>query len=74
VSTLKSRSFGLTKSLIGGLLDCVFHPTCNERYLIALKLSSAHPQMANLPDICVLLKILSSEYQPYACGKIFRTP
>jgi len=30
--------------------------------------------MANLPDICVLLKILSSEYQLYACGKIFRMP
>jgi len=27
--------------------------------------------MANLPDICVLLKILSLEYQLYACGKIF---
>jgi hypothetical protein len=35
---------------------------------------SAHPEMANLPDICVVRKILSSEYQPYACGKIFRTP
>jgi len=30
--------------------------------------------MANLPDICVPLKILSSEYRRYACGKIFRTP
>jgi hypothetical protein len=30
--------------------------------------------MANLPDIRVTLKILSSEYQPYACGKIFRVP
>ena len=27
--------------------------------------------MANLPDICVARKILSSEYQPYACGKNF---
>jgi len=35
---------------------------------------SAHPQMANLPDIYVLLKIFSSEYRLYACGKIFRTP
>ncbi|MFO7644843.1 MAG: hypothetical protein R6W95_10705, partial [Desulfosarcina sp.] len=26
------------------------------------------------PDIFVMLKILSSEYQLYACGKIFRTP
>ena len=30
--------------------------------------------MANLPDICVTLKILSSEYQPYACGKILSRP
>jgi len=30
--------------------------------------------MDNLLDICVLLKILSSGYQLYACGKIFRTP
>jgi hypothetical protein len=35
---------------------------------------SAHPEMANLPDIGVARKILSSEYQPYACGKIFRAP
>jgi hypothetical protein len=27
--------------------------------------------MANLPAICVVRKILSSEYQPDACGKIF---
>jgi len=30
--------------------------------------------MANLPDICVALKIYASEYQPYACGKIFHAP
>jgi hypothetical protein len=24
-----------------------------------------------LPDLCVMLKILSSEYDTYACGKIF---
>jgi len=41
---------------------------------VTIGLTIAHPQMANLPDICVLLKILSSEYQLYACGKIFRTP
>jgi len=29
-------------------------------------LVSVHPKMANLPDIFVALKILSSEYQPYA--------
>jgi hypothetical protein len=34
----------------------------------------AHPEMANLPDTGVVRKILSSKYQPYACGKIFRTP
>ncbi|BBO78760.1 hypothetical protein DSCW_61770 [Desulfosarcina widdelii] len=33
-----------------------------------------HPEMANLPDIFVARKILSSEYQPYACGKISRAP
>ena len=26
------------------------------------------------PKLCVLLKILSSEYQSYACVKIFRMP
>ncbi|VTR67116.1 hypothetical protein DESC_590031 [Desulfosarcina cetonica] len=30
--------------------------------------------MANLHDIHVPRKILSSKYQPYACGKIFRAP
>jgi hypothetical protein len=35
-------------------------------------LGSAHPEMANFPDIFVARKILSSEDQPYACGKIFR--
>jgi len=39
-------------------------------YLLVL----AYPQMANLPDICVALKILSSEYSQYACGKIFHAP
>jgi hypothetical protein len=33
-----------------------------------------HPEMANLPDIFVAQKILSSEYQPYTSGKIFRAP
>jgi len=46
-------------------------------------LGSAHPEMANLPDIFVSRKILSLEYQPYAlqghflrgaCVKIFRAP
>ena len=35
---------------------------------------SAHPKRVILPDLCVMLKILSSEYQLYACGKIFRMP
>jgi hypothetical protein len=26
------------------------------------------------PKLCVMLKILSSEYQSYACGKISRMP
>ena len=37
-------------------------------------LFSAHPETVFLPDLCVMLKILSSEYQLYACGKIFRRP
>jgi hypothetical protein len=48
--------------------------SCQEigaRLIIVIR---AHPQMANLPDIRVTLKILSSEYQPYACGKISRKP
>jgi hypothetical protein len=30
--------------------------------------------MANLSDIGVARKMDSSEYQPYACGSIFRAP
>jgi hypothetical protein len=30
--------------------------------------------MANLADICVMLNVLSSSLQPYACGKTFRKP
>ena len=37
-------------------------------------LDSAHPETVFLPDLCVMLKILSSEYQLYAWGKIFRRP
>jgi hypothetical protein len=37
-------------------------------------LGSIHPEMTNLPDIGVARKISSSEYQPYASGKIFRAP
>jgi hypothetical protein len=33
---------------------------------------SVHPQTVISPDIFVMLKILSLEYQLYACGKIFR--
>ena len=45
-------------------------------------MDSAHPETVILPDICVMRKSLSSEYQPYApqghffqgaSGKIFRT-
>jgi len=35
---------------------------------------SAHPETVFLSDLCVMLKILSSEYQLYACVKIFRRP
>ena len=38
------------------------------------RIVSAHPEMANLHDIFVARKILSSKYQPYVCGKIFRAP
>jgi len=37
-------------------------------------LNSAHPETVFLPDLYVMLKILSLEYQLYACGKIFRRP
>jgi hypothetical protein len=40
----------------------------------AIILFSVHPETVISPDICVILKILSSEYQLYACGKIFRMP
>ncbi|WP_419658967.1 uncharacterized protein Dvar_78360 [Desulfosarcina variabilis str. Montpellier] len=39
--------------------------------IAAMLVNSPHPEMANLPDIGVARKILSSEYQLYACGKIF---
>jgi len=35
---------------------------------------SFHPEAALLSNIFVVLEILSSEYQLYACGKISRTP
>ena len=37
-------------------------------------LSSAHPETVFWPNFCVMLKILSSEYHTYTCGKIFRMP
>ncbi|WP_319406026.1 hypothetical protein [uncultured Desulfosarcina sp.] len=37
-------------------------------------IGSVYPETVFLPDICVMLKILSSEYQLYACGKIYRMP
>jgi hypothetical protein len=42
--------------------------------LFVLSSGCAHPEMANFPDISVARKILSSAYQPYACGKIFHAP
>ena len=39
-----------------------------------MPINSACPEMANSPDIFVARKILSSKYQPYVCGKIFRAP
>jgi len=41
---------------------------------ISKSIDSAHPETVFLPDLCVMLKILSSEYQLYACGKIFCRP
>ena len=38
------------------------------------KIISAHPETVISPDVFVMLKILSSEYQPYAGSKIFRMP
>jgi hypothetical protein len=43
-------------------------------YLSGESLTCAHPEMANLPDIGVVRKILSLEYRPYACGNNFCTP
>jgi hypothetical protein len=37
-------------------------------------LSGASCKMIFSPNLFVMLKILSSEYQLYACGKIFRMP
>jgi len=31
-------------------------------------------EKAIFPKLCVMLKKLSSEYQPYACGNFFRKP
>ncbi len=38
------------------------------------KRTSFYPKIALLIDIFVMLKIISSEYQSYTCGKIFRMP
>jgi len=35
--------------------------------MIKSALDSAHPETVFLSDLCVMLKILSSEYQLYAC-------
>jgi hypothetical protein len=37
-------------------------------------IKGASCKMIFSPKLFVMLKILSSEYQPYACGKIFRMP
>jgi hypothetical protein len=37
-------------------------------------IDSSHLKTALFIDIFVMVKILSSEYQLYACGKIFRMP
>ncbi len=36
--------------------------------------SSVRPETVFLPDLCAMLKKLSSEYHTYACGNFFRMP
>jgi hypothetical protein len=31
--------------------------------------SDGHPETVTLPDICMVLKLLTLEYQPVTCGK-----
>jgi len=43
-------------------------------FIDAAQSPGAHPETVFLADLCVMLKILSSAYRLYACGKIFHTP
>jgi hypothetical protein len=36
--------------------------------------TSVHPETVFLPNLCIILKILSPEHQLYAWGKIFSMP
>jgi hypothetical protein len=61
---------------MGKRLDAFYFEKLYEERILQCKqlLTSAHPEMANLPDIGVAQKIESSEYQPYASGSIFCAP
>jgi hypothetical protein len=48
---------------------CTFHDD-----LLVAFITSARPETVFLPNFGVMLKILSSEYHLYACGKMFRMP
>jgi hypothetical protein len=47
---------------------------CRELGAMSFGDTWASCKMIFLPKLFVMLKILSSEYQLYACGKIFRMP
>jgi len=49
-------------------------PEGHKTFFQRAMLSKKNPETVFLTDLCVMLKILSSEYQLYACGKIFRMP
>jgi hypothetical protein len=42
--------------------------------LVPFRILRASCKMIFSPNLFVMLKILSSEYQLYVCGKIFRMP
>jgi hypothetical protein len=44
------------------------------RKAVVVAFNRAYRKMVFSPKLCVMLKILSSEYYPYACGKISRMP
>ncbi len=61
--TITSRGWGAAPAIV-----------CVSVFGESFKIQEPLAKMVFSPKLCVMLKILSSEYQLYACGKIFRMP